>query len=80
MRILESGGRFSTQIERIQHCVPFKYLRRKRLCVHLILAAPHAYFCASSMVEEQEIFPRMSKCYNTIDLQRCNYILFNSTE
>lgn len=61
MRILVSGGRSFIAIDRIQHYVLVKYLRKRRLCDHLMLVAHHAYFCVSSMVEEQEIFPKMSK-------------------
>ena len=60
MRIPVSEGRSFIPIGRTQRYVLFKYLRRKRLCDPLILAAHHACFCVSSMVEEQEIFLKMS--------------------
>jgi hypothetical protein len=66
MRIPVSGGRSSVPIDRIQHYVLFRYLRRRRLCDHLMLVAHHAYFCVSSMEEEREIFHKMSKYFSEL--------------
>lgn len=61
MKNLGSGGRSSTPIDRILTCVQSKFLKRKRLCVHQMLAVPYAYSCALNMEAGPETFPKMSK-------------------
>lgn len=69
MRIPLFGGRSSIPIGRTPHYVLFRYLKKKRLCVHLMLAAHRACFSALSMEEGLETFPRMSKYNLLFDLQ-----------
>lgn len=61
MKIQVLEGRYSTRIDKIQRYVLFRYSKKRRLCVHLMLAVPRAYFCASNMEGGLEISPKMSK-------------------
>lgn len=55
------GGKYFIQTDKTPYYVLSRYLKKKELCVHLVLLVHHAYSCALNMVEGQEIFLKMSK-------------------